>query len=278
VAKKSYEELQRFILGAWHAESAERRKFSDTPPSVGPGFPHVSPEIIAGAVMSEIGSIAKSRRELIWRLKSIRYPYFPPDPIQSKASKTFYRHVRELRLLGVLTSPPILWYIRLVWFRDQYHQQETENRRRGVSQVGHPFSFHDQVMREIWRHRQRIERLARQASVQHDWLVEYLEATQKQILKEARNYYPEFLDKFKPAKQIPLHSLEVEMRVELFRALEEAFKKKNIPNHSLCYQLTALICTSHRTIKQKLLIPSPRTILTNVRDENKRPHSGKKSN
>jgi hypothetical protein len=266
MAKTKYRELMRFIRRAWEAESAKKEDFGATIVNVGPGWPQASPEIIAGIVNKEIGSVAKSRRQLKWRLKSIRYPYIHLKP-PSKSSDTFLRRVRKERILDVITTPPVLWNIRRVWFNDLYRKRETKNRERGVSQFGYPLMFHNKVMHAIWRHRKSIEKLAKGASIPKDWLAEYLAATQKQILKEARNYYPQFLGGFRTVSQISLTSVEVDVRLELFHALEDALKKKGIVNHSLCHQLTALICTPSNLIRQRRLIPTPQNILENVRDE-----------
>ena len=271
VETNRFAELRRQIREAVKASENNRPALPPgAPPNIGLGWPHVGEELIASKASRNLSTPEKSQARLIARLKTFQYPY----PEGNQRHKTFHRHVREEGLLDLLLHPPLLWDIRRAWFFHRYHAIGTRLHQERKSQHGHRLSFHREMMLEISAHLTRILRLARQGQVPRSWFAEYYGAVQKELLREASIVYPELLRWLKPATQIRPHSLEVDLQVDLFHAIEAAFRKRNVVNHKLAYQLAALICSPSNCIKTHRLDPSPETVRRNVRDRSEKLPTG----
>ncbi len=263
--KKHYEQMRRFILEALRAAEAGRARLQDDVPSLGPPWPYVAHDLIGPRVTAELSDPDKSRRQLVWRLKRLEYPY----PERNKRHRTFYRLLRERGLLDLLLNPPLLWEIRMAWFTRLTDEQEQRLRKEKESQHGHPLEFHRKLMLEIAGHLRRLLQMCKREHVPSSWLTEYSAAIQKQLLREASIYYPQLLRWFKPASQIRPISLAVDVRVDLFHALDAALRTRNVESHKLAYQLTALISSPSSCIRNHKLDPDPEEVRRNVRDREK---------
>lgn len=262
------------------ARKQENRPIA-TPPTAWPPWPYVDlPLETTAKVSEEIGSPSKSKKEIDWRLKQIEYPF----PEGNRNHKTFYQHVESLGLLGALRIPPLLSQIRNVWWFQRDYAAELELWRRGESPYGLPLEFHRKAMFECAAHLHRLDTLALEYKIHQkrwsrsanrprgQWFDEYRKATLNEILREAAVYYPQLLwpGQPKPARQIHPVSLEVDMRLELYKALVAEFARRKQPNRKLAIQLTALFCSSAQDIRDHKLVPTPEDVRKNVSDRRKK--------
>jgi hypothetical protein len=256
--------VRAFIAEALEERKKERKAWpAGVVPLIGPGWPHLEGTNILGSKVSkELGSPAKSKKQLIWRLKEFHYPY----PEGNKSGNSFYQHVQNLGLLDLILNPPMLWHVRRIWWFGRYYEEEATAKLAKKSEHGYPFEFHRKLMFECSSHLHRIQELLKRNEASKEWIGEYRKAILKQLLHEAAIYYPELLPKPKPALQIRLHSFEVGGRLELFDAIEAVLARMGIKNHKLALQLTALFCSSPRQILAHRLDPSPEILRRNVRD------------
>ena len=93
---------------------------------------------IAERVDREYSTVEKSRKQLLWRLKRIRYPYGTTARIQ----KTFYVYVRASDLLDFLLSEPFLDKVYIAWYCRRYYELEKTVFDQKKSQYGYPWEFH----------------------------------------------------------------------------------------------------------------------------------------
>ena len=165
-------------------------------------------------------------------MKRIRYPY----GTTARLRKSFYVHVRVLGFLNFLLSEPFLYGVRSAWFSRRYYELEKELFQQRKSQYGYPQEFHRDIMRELWKHWERIVKIAAKHGVPMAQFAEYLPAIQKQLVVQASVCYPELQWRFKRASRITPHSLAVENRLEIFDAIQTEFANRRITNDELAYQ------------------------------------------
>jgi len=198
----------------------------------------------------------ESRKELISRLRTFYYPYVPGNS-QNKKRKTFYGHMQSSRLLYVLLKDKFIWHVRMVWFFQACYRSEKYLKDHWKSYAKYHLDFHGEMMRQIFTHRQTIEDLLSKYSVPQTWAANYLSAARDQLHQEARYYYPGYPQSFTRPQQITPHSFAVDMQIETYSALVEAFSAAGIVNSGLACQLTALICSLPDEINVGELYPTP---------------------
>jgi len=216
--------------------------------------------------MDEIGSLAKTNRELVARLKHFPYPY----PDGNKKGNTFYSHLKKLGLLALLLSPPLLWDIRMVWFFRRHARLEKSLKAKKLSEFGFPLDFHRKMAIELFDHLERITQLAEQHEVPDmEWFAEYYAAIQAQFLREGAAYYPELRRSLKPFHRLRTYEFSADNQVMMYDALHRAFSGRNLTKTKLAQQLTALICSRPDCIETGKLDPSPDSVRKNVKRKQK---------
>jgi hypothetical protein len=256
---------RRLIAEALREARQEQKKTLRTPPDA-PEWPYwyIGDDFDLRAVM-EGESRTIIRRKLIWRLKRFRYPY----PNKSKKPKSFYRHLTPLGLLHLLFQGDLLWTIKFVWHFTQDHKSAMQRYGERRSLAGYPLQLHRKLLFLMAGHLTRIDRITRERGVPRRWYRTYRSAVLKEILRNAANYYSESPSGLVPAQQPRTGSSSVSDRLELLDEIEYSFRTKNITNHRLALQLTALICTSSEDIRANRLNPTPENVRANVRDARK---------
>ena len=258
--------LREFIAEALEERENTRKQLPQGLVSIDPGWPYLEGAgIFSAKVSKEIGSPAESKKQLKFRLEKFLYPY----PDGNTIGKTFYQHLRGLGLLDVILNPPVLGEIRRLWWFQHYYEEEKTAQKRRKSEHGYPLGFHRKLMFECSFHLQRIQALQVKNAVKKDWTEKYRTAILKQLLNEATICYPELLRWTRPALKIRPHSFHVDRQLELFDAIEAAFRKEKTKNHKLAMQLTTLICSTPQQILTGKLDPSPDTVRRNIRDRKK---------
>jgi hypothetical protein len=255
-------QLKQFISDARQAWLDERDKHVGPTDRAreGPPWPYVTGDKIAERVGRELSTVEKSRKQLVWRLKRIRYPYGTTARVQ----KSFYVHVRALDLLDFLLSEPFLDNVYNAWFCRRYYELEKTLFDQKKSQYGYPRDFHRDIMRELSKHWGRIVKIAGKHGVPMGEFAEYLKANQKQLLVQASVCYPELLWRFKRASRITPRSFAVDTRLDIFDAIQKEFTRRKIENDELAYQLTALACSGTSSIVKRLLDPTPDVVRLSV--------------
>jgi hypothetical protein len=256
-------DLQQFIKKAREAWDEAQDQFRDKFPGVAPQappWPYVVGDEIAATVTQELSPSDKIRKQLIYRLKRIRYPY----GTTARVKKSFYIHLKGPGLLTFLLSEPFLDKVRSAWFFRRYYELEKELFRQRKSQYGYPREFHRAIMRELSKHWERIVKIAGKHGVPMDQFAEYLPAIQKQVVVQASVCYPELQWPFTRASRITPHSFGVEKRLEIFDAILLELEKRKIKNDELAYQLTALACSGTSSIAKRLLDPTPDVVRLSV--------------
>ena len=262
MAAPRLDQLEQFVSEAVRTWLKERDKHEGPadPVREGPPWPYVTGDKIAERVNREQGTLEKSRKQLAWRLKRIRYPY----GTRATVKKSFYTHVKALGLLNFLLSESFLCKVRAAWFFRSHHELEKEYFQRRKSQYGYPREFHRDIMRELSKHWGQIVKIAGKHGVPIAQFAEYLPAIQKQLVVQASVCYPELLWRFRRASRITPHSLAVEMRLEIFDAIQVELEKRKIRNDELSYQLTALLCSGRSSIARRLLDATPDVVRLSV--------------
>jgi hypothetical protein len=183
------DQLEQFVSEAVRAWLKERDNHVDPadPVREGPPWPGVAGDKIAARVNQELSTSDKTRKQLIYRLKRIRYPY----ATTTRVKKSFYIHLKGLGLLTFLLGKPFLDKVRSAWFFRRYYELEKELFRQRKSQYGCPREFHRDIMRELSKHWGRIVKIAGRHGVPTDQFAEYLLAIQKQLVVQAPVCYPE---------------------------------------------------------------------------------------
>ena len=256
--------LQQFVSEALWTWLAERDTHvgPDGPVREWPPWPYVSEDKIVPRVRRELSTIAKSRRQLVRRLQRIRYPY----QSTAKIRHSFYSHVKRFRLLTFLRSSEFLYKVRMAWSFHRQYELEKDLFDRKQSQDGYPLVFHRDILREISRHLDRIVKIAGKHGVPKEQFAKYQKSIQDQLRVEVAVCYPELQRWFKTASRIRPHSSAVEMRLEIFDAIQAELAKRSIHNDELAYQLTALICSGRSSIEKRLLDPTPDAVRLSVND------------
>jgi len=271
----SLEQLKDLIWDAYSVFEEEhdqqREAFSDIS-WVQPGFPYplTHEDPICARISAEISDQEKSKRELLWRLKRISYPY----PSTNKSRRTFYRHLQSLGVLDLLLNPPLLYEIRRTRFFLLTYAEERKLHSERKSPHGYPLPFHRQTLWELARHMKRISRIAESHRVPREWFRNYVAELRTQLLREASIYFPELLawfqlGQFRRATRIRPRPMKREIQVELYRGIEVALSTRGIKNHTLARQLTALICSPVDSIQKHKLEPTPDAVRSSVRQSKK---------
>jgi hypothetical protein len=258
-------DLRRFIKRAWEAWYEEQDQFREKFPGVapqGPPWPFIAGDKIAERVSSEQGTLNQSRRKFLARLEQFQYPY--PEGNLRKA--TFYNHLKDLGLWGLLSSRDFIIVIRWAWFLWTYHELTLELRVKKQSQYGYPLEFHRKMMLEIAGHLGRLDKLSSKYAAPESWFARYRAEILKQLLREASIVYPELRRWSETSHAIRPRSLKVEAQLDVLNAIRVQFAKKRIRNNKLAYQLTALICSPDSCIAAQKLDPTPEKVRRNVRD------------
>ncbi len=258
-------ELKQFVSEALWTELAERDKHVGPagPVREGPPWPYVSGDKIAAQKSrGNYLRLLRSRKQFVRRLQRIRYPY----QSTAKTRRSFYSHVRGFGLLTFLRSTEFLYKVRRAWFFHRHYELEKDLFDRKQSQDGYPLVFHRDIMREISKHWDRIVTIAGKHGVPKEQFAEHKKAIQKQLLVEASVCCPELQRWFKRASRIRPHSCAVEMRLEIFDAIQAELAKRKMKNDELAYQLTALICSGRSSIRERLLDPTPDVVRLSVKN------------
>jgi hypothetical protein len=258
-------DLKRFITEALDAWNEEQERFRNKFPAVavlGPPWPEVGADKIAGKVLREQGKQEQSQRKFLRRLKRFQYPY----PEGNKKGKTFYGHLKDLGLLGFLLSPQFIEEIRTAWFLRRYYELEMELKAKRKSQYLYPMEFHRKMMLETAGHLGRLIRISNKYAVPQRWIADYRAPILKRLFHEASIVYPELRRWLKTSHAIRPHSLKVGAQLDILDAIQVQFAKKHIRNNKLAYQLTALICSPDSCIASQKLDPTPEKVRRNVKD------------
>jgi hypothetical protein len=256
--------LKQFVSEALWTELAERDKHlkSSGPVRLGPPWPYVSGDKISARVSRELSTIAKSRRQLVRRLQRIRYPY----QSTAKISHSFYFQVKKFRLLTFLRSREFLYRVRRAWFFRRHYELEKDLFDQRKSQDGYPLIFHRDILREISKHWDRIVKITGKYGGPTEQFAKYQKAIQEQLLVEASACYPELQRWFKRASRIGPRSCAVEIRCEIYDAIQAELARRSIGNDELACQLTALICSGTSSIENHRLAPTPDSVRLSVKN------------
>jgi hypothetical protein len=225
-------------------------------------WPYTGGTGVAAEVNRLLGSPEQSREELLARLNAFDYPY--PGP--NKKHKTFYDHLKTQGMLQVVIQPPFLWKVRMVWWWRIAFETELELKKSALSKCRMRLRFHKQMMNLISEHHSRVSALGKtHGIVGQPWIVEYLAALDRQFLKEAENVYPDANRRLVPASQLSIYPFGSAPQVEIYRAILDGQKRcEKKRNKKFACQLTALICSSADSIREKKLEPNPAAVRQNI--------------
>jgi hypothetical protein len=274
MADAQLKQVKQFMSEAIQVSQKDREKHvrPGDPVHDGPSWPYVSDDKIAARVSRELSTPEESRKQLITRLETFRYPYeaWRPGGTVSQGIGTFYSHVESLGLLDFLLTPPFLWDVRRVWFFRRHHDLELEQRVEKKSQYGYPVAFHREMMLAIAGHLARISKIAKKHQVPVDEFKDYYGEALRQLLKETAVSYPQWKLGTKPVGRIRPRSFGVDSQLAIFDEITKELAGRGTKNNKLAYELTALICSPESCIRTRILEPNPETVRTNVRDRRKK--------
>lgn len=109
---------------------------------------------------------------------------------RSTSDVTLYEHLRSLGLLKAVLSGPVIEKIQfsLEVFEIEEQLRLLESRRQSFRNF--PAEFHRAVLRAIYDNILKLHSLADRYAVKSDWFNEYISASHKQMIEEARALFP----------------------------------------------------------------------------------------